>query len=449
MSTPHPKAFISHSTKDRVFVERLAADLRVNGVDAWYSGWEIKAGDSIRARLDQGLAECDIFIIVLSTASIDRPWVKTELDAATVRKLDGKVQKIIPIKIDDCGELPPILGSLMWVDFSMKPYDVAFQTVLHSVFRVETKPPLGEVPDLPPLVASRTTKISSTAAIFWVAMAVAVVLIATKLTINIGLPPLVGQFVGGFVVGGIVWLFFGRVEATLTDQTKLEIAVWLVGVKVGQKVEPWPQTFAKVFDRVFGEKHISWNCVRRSTLNFTFWAAVLFVWLRALTSPQASAQSAFQAFALAWCIDLFPAYLVVLQTLFFMQLLGKALADRADTVTFYVATLFANLIVADCISVGPPLALAAVLPDGPIRRLLDSPLTISVVFASFSPLVGLWLYAGAGLILKTARRFDMGFRWFNRHFDVEKKPLQSIGLVAGALVAVVYWAAVIVSRVVG
>ena len=50
---------------------------------------------------------------------------------------------------------------------------------------------------------------------------------------------------------------------------------------------------------------------------------------------------------------------------------------------------------------------------------------------------------------RSARRLDIGFDWFNRKFDIEKKPLQSIGLVAGALVAVLYWAAVIVSRVVG
>ena len=37
----------------------------------------------------------------------------------------------------------------------------------------------------------------------------------------------------------------------------------------------------------------------------------------------------------------------------------------------------------------------------------------------------------------------------NRHFDIEKKPLQSIGLVAGALVAVVYRTSAIVSRLVG
>jgi hypothetical protein len=51
-------------------------------------------------------------------------------------------------------------------------------------------------------------------------------------------------------------------------------------------------------------------------------------------------------------------------------------------------------------------------------------------------------------LLKAARRFDPGFDWFNRHFEIEKKPLQSIGLVAGAIVALVYWAAVGISRLV-
>jgi hypothetical protein len=54
--------------------------------------------------------------------------------------------------------------------------------------------------------------------------------------------------------------------------------------------------------------------------------------------------------------------------------------------------------------------------------------------------IWLWLYAGSGFLLKAARRFDIGFDWFNRRFDIEKKPLSAIGLVAGALVAILYWA---------
>jgi hypothetical protein len=62
---------------------------------------------------------------------------------------------------------------------------------------------------------------------------------------------------------------------------------------------------------------------------------------------------------------------------------------------------------------------------------------IPFVFASFFR--SIWLYAGAGFMLKFARRFDKSLGWFNRRFDIEKHPLSSIGLVAGALVAVVYW----------
>jgi hypothetical protein len=68
---------------------------------------------------------------------------------------------------------------------------------------------------------------------------------------------------------------------------------------------------------------------------------------------------------------------------------------------------------------------------------------LPVFFAS----VWLWLYAVSGLLLKAARRIELGFRWFNSKADIEHHPLSAIGLVAGALVAVVYWAAVLVPRV--
>jgi ABC-type glycerol-3-phosphate transport system permease component len=72
-------------------------------------------------------------------------------------------------------------------------------------------------------------------------------------------------FAAGVVLFGVVWGFFKGVESVLTDDTKLEIAVWLVGVKTADKV-PWPDTFAKVFDRVFGTKHLSWKCFWRSCI---------------------------------------------------------------------------------------------------------------------------------------------------------------------------------------
>jgi len=75
-------------------------------------------------------------------------------------------------------------------------------------------------------------------------------------------PP--GKLAAGGVLAGTVWKIFERVEAVLTDTTKFEIAVWLVGVDLGRETEPWPATFAKAFDGVFGTKHVSWMCFWRS-----------------------------------------------------------------------------------------------------------------------------------------------------------------------------------------
>jgi len=75
-------------------------------------------------------------------------------------------------------------------------------------------------------------------------------------------PP--GQVAAGGVLAGIVWKFFERVEGLLADTTKFEIAVWLVGIKTADQVKTWPDTFIRMFDRVFGTKHLSWKCFWRS-----------------------------------------------------------------------------------------------------------------------------------------------------------------------------------------
>jgi hypothetical protein len=77
------------------------------------------------------------------------PWVQMELDAATILKISGKVQKIIPVKIEEFGELPATLSSLCWEDFSSQPYSAAFKRVWNSIFDVDVRPPLGRPRMLP------------------------------------------------------------------------------------------------------------------------------------------------------------------------------------------------------------------------------------------------------------------------------------------------------------
>jgi DNA-binding transcriptional regulator YhcF (GntR family) len=51
-----------------------------------------------------------------------------------------------PVRIEDCGDLPPTLASLLWEDFSNQPYESALKRVLDSIFDVDSRPPLGKPP---------------------------------------------------------------------------------------------------------------------------------------------------------------------------------------------------------------------------------------------------------------------------------------------------------------
>jgi hypothetical protein len=60
--------------------------------------------------------------------------------------------------------------------------------------------------------------------------------------------------------------------------------------------------------------------------------------------------------------------------------------------------------------------------------------------------IWVWLYAGSGLALKIFRRAGGIIEWLTLKLDIENKPLQSIGLVAGAALTCTYWIASLIAR---
>lgn len=143
----HPKVFVSHASEDKErFVTKFATKLRENGVDAWLDKWEMLPGDSLVDKIfEEGLKEAQAVIIILSDYSIEKPWVREELNASVVAKL-SKGTKIIPIVLDSC-EVPQSLTSTLWEPIpNLESYEQNFQRVLSSIFGVTDKPALGKAP---------------------------------------------------------------------------------------------------------------------------------------------------------------------------------------------------------------------------------------------------------------------------------------------------------------
>lgn len=142
-----PKVFVSHASEDKAhFVIQFAERLRSNGIDAWVDKWEIKVGDSLVKKIfDEGLGAAQAVIVVLSRNSVQKPWVREELDHAVVSKI-SEGTRIIPLVLDDC-EVPHALKATKWVSFrDPSAYDSSFNEIVATIFGASDKPPLGQQP---------------------------------------------------------------------------------------------------------------------------------------------------------------------------------------------------------------------------------------------------------------------------------------------------------------
>ncbi len=146
MSSP-PRVFVSHATEDKErFVNRFAARLRENGVDAWLDKWEMLPGDSLVDKIfEEGLKDAQAVVVVLSSISVEKPWVREELNAAVVKRISTG-SKLIPVVIDNC-EVPEALKSTLWQRVeNLQSYEDDFERILAAIFGMSDKPPVGTPP---------------------------------------------------------------------------------------------------------------------------------------------------------------------------------------------------------------------------------------------------------------------------------------------------------------
>jgi len=89
--------FVCHASEDKGFVEPLAQALKDKGLNVWYDRFELKIGDSLRQKIDHGLANSRYGVVVLSEAFFKKNWPQTELDALESRQNKEGRKVILPI----------------------------------------------------------------------------------------------------------------------------------------------------------------------------------------------------------------------------------------------------------------------------------------------------------------------------------------------------------------
>jgi len=112
------EVFLSHSTRDRRFAERIAQVLRDHGVPVWHSGTNIVGAKQWHDEIGKALQRCDWLVLVLSRHSVKSQWVKRELlYALNDARYDNR---IVPVSFKACShmDLSWTLGEFQFVDFT-------------------------------------------------------------------------------------------------------------------------------------------------------------------------------------------------------------------------------------------------------------------------------------------------------------------------------------------
>jgi uncharacterized protein YjbI with pentapeptide repeats len=94
--------FISYSSADRAFAERLHADLQAKGVRVWFAPHDMKIGARLRPTIDESIRIYDKLLLVLSEYSVSSQWVEQEVETALAKEREPEGKTVLfPVRIDD------------------------------------------------------------------------------------------------------------------------------------------------------------------------------------------------------------------------------------------------------------------------------------------------------------------------------------------------------------
>ena len=98
---PSFEYFISYAWEDQDFAVRLHDDLKAVGVRSWLDAKEIKIGARWREQIDRALQAQDKVLLIVSKASISKPWMWLEAESALRLERERRKTVLFPIRVDD------------------------------------------------------------------------------------------------------------------------------------------------------------------------------------------------------------------------------------------------------------------------------------------------------------------------------------------------------------
>jgi tetratricopeptide (TPR) repeat protein len=102
------KVFLSHSTKDKEFVQTLANELKAEKIEPWLCEVDIEVGENFIAKIEKGLRDADLAVLFWSPEAARSDWMRLEWTSVTAREISESRTCLGIVLLRDC-EVPQLL----------------------------------------------------------------------------------------------------------------------------------------------------------------------------------------------------------------------------------------------------------------------------------------------------------------------------------------------------
>lgn len=135
------RVFISYRSGHEAFAEALAKRLGQEGIEPWFDRWDVRAGDSVPGKIEEGFRESQAFIPILTADYEQGKWATDELMTAITKRLE-EGYRIVPVLLEDC-DRPELIRQLHYVDLSAQDpqtYETKIAELIDGIYGLELNP---------------------------------------------------------------------------------------------------------------------------------------------------------------------------------------------------------------------------------------------------------------------------------------------------------------------
>jgi hypothetical protein len=130
-----PNLFISYSRREVSFVNNLVDDLEDDGFNVWLDYRSLIPGTPWAEQIDQGIADAQVILLVVSKAAMDSKYVAMEWERVL------ELNKRVVLLVFEVVDLPTHLACFEWVDFRSSYKKGLEELELHLQGEVDEKYP--------------------------------------------------------------------------------------------------------------------------------------------------------------------------------------------------------------------------------------------------------------------------------------------------------------------